>query len=55
MAPDANLAGVVIDDDAIDELGSELDRARRYGREKGMGSTVERREEGYGSQGIDWM
>ncbi|GMS80557.1 hypothetical protein PENTCL1PPCAC_2732, partial [Pristionchus entomophagus] len=34
MAPDANLAGVVIDDDATDELSSVLDRARRLKQEE---------------------
>ncbi|GMT12476.1 hypothetical protein PFISCL1PPCAC_3773, partial [Pristionchus fissidentatus] len=33
MAPDAALAGVIIDDDATDELSSVLDRARRLKQE----------------------
>ncbi|KAF8383791.1 hypothetical protein PRIPAC_72933 [Pristionchus pacificus] len=41
MAPDANLAGVVIDDDAIDELGSELDRARRLKQEQARPEAVD--------------
>ncbi|GMR59555.1 hypothetical protein PMAYCL1PPCAC_29750, partial [Pristionchus mayeri] len=41
MAPDANLAGIVIDDDATDELSSVLDRARRLKQQQARPEAVD--------------